>query len=171
MSCSGIRSRALSGMRACNCCASAASKSASRVGQLVLSMLSQALSAAGGIPGGEPSPDLWIEPRASESLVLEASGRVAGVLTADPVIVGVPAGAVGTLGVGAAVVFQGALADYLAQEQAAQTLVSELSNAIPPIVAVARRYAEGECELCVRRSLWSQSSPRYYTTELRQKRV
>lgn len=134
-------------------------------------MLSQVLESGGGSLYGKPdSPDLWLVPRANESLVLEATGRVATVLTADPYIVGVPAGAVGTLGVGAAIVFQGALADYLATQTAAQTLVEELSKAIPPIVAVARRYAEGDCELCVRRSVWSQSAPRRYTKETRQTR-
>lgn len=158
-------------MRACNCCESSATKAASRTGQIILSLLSQVLSARGGLPGEDPTPDLALDPRAEEALVLEATGRMARVLTVDPVIVGVPAAGIGALGIGAAVVFQGALADYLAQEQAAQTLVGELSAAIPPIVAVARRYAQSDCELCVRRSVWSQASPRSYVTERHQKRA
>lgn len=168
MSCVGIRSRGLTGERACNCCASAAAKSASRVGQLVLSMLSQVMEAG----GGRPSTDLWLDPRLGATMALEPSGRIAQVLTADPVVVGVPAGVSGAaLGIGAVVIFQGLLAEAVAQEQAVLTLVSELSAAIPPIVGAARRYAEGDCELCVRRSVWSQSSPRRYTVWRGQKRA
>lgn len=165
--CSGIRSRGITGERACNCCAAAAAKGASRVGQLVLHFLTAALQ-------GKRDTDLWLDPRASVTTVMEASGRVATVPTADPIIRGVPSSAPGAggaaMGIGAVVVLLGLIAEDIAAEAKVQTLAAALADAIPPMVGAARKYAEADCELCVRRGVWGQSSPRYYVTERHQKR-
>lgn len=166
MSCSGIRSRALSGMRACNCCASAAAKGASRTGQLILALLTRAVE---GQKIGD-SIDYVLEPRTQDSLVLEATGRVATITTADPMVIGVAAPAAGTLAVGATLLLEAMVAQYLSEQAAAQTLASVMAEAIPPIVQAARRYATGDCEQCVRKSVWGQSAPRTYVTEHYQKR-
>lgn len=153
-------------MRACNCCSSAAAKGASRTGQLFLSLITRAVE---GQAIGD-AIDYVLDPRVDEALVLEATGRVATVTTADPMVIGVAAPAGGTLALGATILLESAVAQYLAEQEAAQTLASVLANAVPPIVQAARRYATGDCEQCVRRSVWGQSAPRTYVTERYQKR-
>lgn len=153
-------------MRACNCCASAAAKGASRTGQLFLALLTRAVE---GQKIGN-SIDYILDPQVNEAFVLEATGRVATVTTADPMVIGVAAPAAGTLAVGATILIEALVAQYLAEQEAAQTLAGVMANAVPPIVQAARRYATGDCEQCVRKSVWGQSTPRAYVTERHQKR-
>lgn len=153
-------------MRACNCCASAAAKGASRTGQLFLALITRAVE--GQAIGN--SIDYILDPQVNEALVVEATGRVATITTADPMVIGVAAPAAGTLAVGATILIEALVAQYLAEQSAAQTLASVLANAVPPIVQAARRYATGDCETCVRKSVWGQSAPRRYVTETHQKR-
>jgi hypothetical protein len=153
-------------MRACNCCASAAAKGASRTGQLFLALLTRAVE---GQKIGD-SIDYILDPQVNEALVVEATGRIATVTTADPMVIGVAAPAAGTLAIGATVLIEALVAQYLAEQEAAQTLAGVMANAVPPIVQAARRYATGDCEQCVRKSVWGQSSPRRYVTEHYQKR-
>lgn len=154
-------------MRACNCCASAASKGASRTGQLFLALLTRAVE---GQRIGD-AIDYILDPQVNEALVVEATGRVATVTTADPMVIGVAAPAAGTLALGATVLIEAAVAQYLSEQEAAATLAATLANAVPPIVQAARRYATGDCEQCVRKSVWGQSTPRSYVTERHQKRT
>lgn len=166
MSCSGIRSRALSGMRACNCCSSAAAKGASRTGQLFLSLITRAVE---GQAIGD-SIDYILDPQVNEAWVVEATGRIAAITTADPMVIGVAAPAAGTLAIGATLLLEATVAQYLSEQSAAHTLAGVLADAVPPIVQAARRYATGDCEQCVRKSVWGQSAPRRYVTETYQKR-
>lgn len=163
--CAGIRSRGISGERACLCCSSAASKAASRMGQLVLHFLTAAME-------GKRDVDLVLDPQTSEETVVEATGRVATLPKANPVIRGVPSSAPGSaLGLGAVVVLLGLIAEDIASEAKVQTLASQLAEALPPMVGAARKYAEGDCEACVRRGVWGQQTPRVYVTERHQTRT
>lgn len=130
----------------------------------MLSLLSEAMQ-------GNPDRDLVLDPQAGAVAFVEPAGRLVSVPTANPVIRGVPVPSGGAaMGIGAVVVLFGQVAASLAEEQAVQTLVGALSEAIPPMVQAARRFAEGDCETCVRQSVWGQSTPRTYVTERHQKR-
>jgi len=134
------------------------------MGQLILSMMSQ-------IVAGTKDVDLVLDPQASEALVLEAAGRVVQVGVADPIVKAVPAASGATLALGATVLLWGLEMEALAEQQATQSLAATISNAVPPMVQAARRYAAGDCELCVRRSVWGQSTPRSYVETRYQKRL
>lgn len=134
------------------------------MGQLVLALLSEAMK-------GRSDVDLVLDPQATTVGFVEPAGRFVSVPVANPVIRGVPAPAPGALGLGAVVVLFAQVAESLAEEQAVQTLVGVLSDAVPVMVQAARRFAEGDCEVCVRRSVWGQSTPREYVTERHQKRL
>lgn len=135
------------------------------MGQLMLSMLSAAME-------GRRDVDLVLDPQARVVAFVEPAGRIVQVQVANPVIRGVPVPSGGAaMGIGAVVVLFGQVAESLAQEQAVQTLVGAMAEAVPPMVQAARRYAEGDCETCVRNSVWGQSTPRGYVTETHQKRL
>lgn len=155
--CTDIRSSALTGERACNCCAAAARAGAARLGQLVLSAISQIVEGNG----------IALDEGRRDELFVSASGFTATVPSFAPRILPftetapLPGGGA----MGAAVVLVAfEIARDLSQRDGTLELASALANAIPPLVAVATKQAEGSCQSCVRRSLWGQTKPRVRET-------
>ena len=145
----------MSGVEACKCCKQAANVAAGNLAQNVLAILSSFLD-----PAWTASP----EPGAEPDLALTAGFTVdsAGVRLLQEVKA-VPRnspsspGAAG--GAGAVLLLTWETLTTLATNEAVMAAVAALSDALPPLVATARKLGERSCETCVESKLWTQSKP------------
>lgn len=160
-----LNGKAISCKKACECCKISSLKGIGNLGQNVLQLLSAILDPA--FTG--PDPDQGAEPDlALVSAFVEAP--LPGTIPADipPSIVrAVPRnliGKPGTAGAGAVALIAFEIIRSLATDEAVQTAVATLSEAIPPLVAAARRVADRSCERCVEERAWGQSKPQRKVT-------
>lgn len=170
--CPGMRGRAISAGRACECCLQSANLASGRFGQLLIQAIGVITSSVA--EGADPE-DMVLDPQESVIAVPAVAGYASAVSVelraVDPVIRGVPRSAVpGALGLGAVVLLFAEAMNSLREQTAALEALSAIQNLIPPLVAVARRTGQDRCVECVRSRIWNQTSQRKYVTERHQTR-
>lgn len=170
--CPGMRGRAISAGRACECCLQSANLASGRAGQLLIQAI-QVITAA--VAEGSDPADMVLDPQEATIDVGIVAGfaspPVVELRAVDPVIRGVPRSAIpGALGVGAVVLLFAEAMASLRKQTAALEALAAVQSIIPPIVAVARRTGQDRCVECVRSRVWNQTSPRLYVTERHQTR-